>query len=109
MTNAPLLRTVHFGGLRGPDQIRDVTQYLAERKAGFSWELVSLNGALGGEEQWLAVSEGIKPPGALKIALPLIDMLGEDVAKTQQRRHRWLVNVLDTGWAPGDARAAAAW
>jgi hypothetical protein len=109
MVNAPTLRTVHFGGLRGPDQIRDVTSYLSERRAPFGWELVSFNGALGGEEQWLDVVESIKPPGTLRVALPLVDMLGAELAKAQQRRHRWLVDVGDTGWAPGDARAAASW
>jgi hypothetical protein len=109
MVNAPALRTVHFGGLRGPDQIRDVTSYLSERRAPFGWELASFNGALGGEEQWLDVVESIKPPGALRIALPLVDMLGPELAKTQQRRHRWLVDVAETGWAPGDVRATASW
>jgi hypothetical protein len=109
MVNAPKLRTVHFGGLRGPDQIRDVTSYLSERRAPFAWELVSFNGALGGEAQWLDVVESIKPPGTLRVALPLVDMLGAELAKTQQRRHRWLVDVAETGWAPGDPRAAARW
>ena len=109
MVDAPALRTVHFGGLRGPDQIRDVTSYLSERRAPFAWDLVSFNGALGGEDQWLDVVESIKPPGKLQVALPLVDMLGPELAKTQQRRHRWLVDVFDTGWAPGDARAAASW
>jgi hypothetical protein len=70
---------------------------------------VSFNGALGGEEQWLDVVESIKPPGMLRVALPLVDMLGPELAKAQQRRHRWLVDVADTGWAPGDVRAAASW
>lgn len=109
MVNAPNLRTVHFGGLRGPDQIRDVTSYLSERRAPFAWELASFNGALGGEDQWLDVVDSIKPPGTLKIALPLLDMLGSDLAKAQQRRHRWLVDVADSGWVPGDVRAAASW
>ena len=94
------LRIVHFGGLRGPDQIRDVMSALTERRVG--WELVSFNGALGGEEQWLEVAESIKPPASLRVALPLADMLG-DGAPAQLRRYRWLCDVADIGWEPGVA------
>jgi hypothetical protein len=86
--------------LRGADQIRDVMTALTERRV--TWELVSFNGALGGEDQWLDVAESIKPPGALKIALPLADMLG-DGAPAQLRRHRWLCDVAEIGWVPGVA------
>ncbi|MFT3692796.1 MAG: hypothetical protein QM831_06630 [Kofleriaceae bacterium] len=109
MMSAPKLKEVHFGGLRGPDQIRDVTTYLAERRAGVPWELVSFNGALGGEDAWLDVCESIKPPATLKVALPLGDMLSEETQKAQQRRHRWLVDVASLAWSPCDVRATANW
>lgn len=109
MMAAPGLEEVHFGGLRGPDQIRDVTTYLAERRAGVPWEVVSFNGALGGEEAWLDVAESIKPPPTLRIALPLGDMLSADTRKAQQRKHRWLVDVSSLAWSPCDVRATATW
>jgi len=105
---APNLREVHFGGLRGLDQIRDVTQALAERKRPVEWDVISFAGALGGEDTWLDVADSIRPPGALKIALPL-DLWSTDFADAQLRRRRWLADAAKLTWAPCDVRATQAW
>ncbi|MEO8550481.1 MAG: hypothetical protein ABI678_10920 [Kofleriaceae bacterium] len=105
---APNLRQVHFGGLRGLDQIRDVTQALAERKRPVEWEVLSFGGALAGEDTWLDVADSIRPPGALKIALPL-DLWSPEFADAQLRRRRWLVDVAKLSWAPCDVKATQSW
>ncbi len=106
---APGLREVHFGGLRGVDQIRDVMSYLGERRRSVDWELVSFGGALGGEDTWLDLADAIKPPGALRIALPLHDMMSAEAAEGQQKRRRWLADARGLDWQPCDARATTNW
>lgn len=105
---APNLREVHFGGLRGLDQIRDVTNALAERKRPVDWELVSFAGSLGNEDTWLDVADSIRPPGALKIAVPL-EGWSSELAEAQLKRRRWLVDAAKLTWSPCDARATQSW
>ncbi|MEO6772060.1 MAG: hypothetical protein ABI467_03450, partial [Kofleriaceae bacterium] len=54
---APALREVHFGGLRGLDQIRDVINLLTNRRTPVAWELVSFGGSLAGEDTWLDLAD----------------------------------------------------
>ena len=102
---APGLRQVHFGGLRGLDQIRDVLNLLSGRRTPVPWELVSFGGALAGEDTWSDIADAIKPPGTLRIALPLAAMWSPPFAETQLRRRRWLADVATLGWQPCDPRS----
>jgi len=102
---APALREVHFGGLRGLDQIRDVMNLLAARRTPVAWELVSFGGALAGEDTWLDIADAIKPPGALRVALPVTAMWSPPFADTQLKRRRWLADAASLGWQPCDPRA----
>jgi hypothetical protein len=102
---APALREVHFGGLRGLDQIRDVMNLLANRRTPIGWELVSFGGSLAGEDTWLDLADAIKPPGALRVALPVAAMWSPSFADTQLKRRRWLADAAALGWQPCDPRA----
>ncbi|HET9991202.1 MAG TPA: hypothetical protein VFQ65_21870, partial [Kofleriaceae bacterium] len=102
---APSLREVHFGGLRGLDQIRDVMNLLAGRRVPVAWELVSFGGALAGEDTWLDLADAIKPPGALRVALPVAAMWSPPFADAQLKRRRWLADAGSLGWQPCDPRA----
>lgn len=102
---APELREVHFGGLRGLDQIRDVMNLLASRRTPVAWEVVSFAGALAGEDTWSDIADAIKPPGALRVALPAGAMWSPPFADTQLKRRRWLADAATLAWQPCDPRA----
>jgi hypothetical protein len=102
---APALREVHFGGLRGLDQIRDVMNLLAARRTPVAWEVISFGGALAGEDTWLDLADAIKPPGALRVALPVAAIWSPPFADTQLKRRRWITDAASLGWQPCDPRA----
>ena len=106
---APQLREVHLGTLRGPDQIRDVVNEIAQRGRPESWTVIAFTGALGGEDALAGVLDAITPPAGIQIALPLEATYPRDLALALRRRKKWLCDLSEIGFLPCDPRAYAAW